>query len=356
MDHALSLVESVQALAPDKWNSQEILMMKRHLCPKPKKAADEITDLEFSYFLAICHKQNLDPLAQEIYPVKMGGKFTLIRGVDGYYRKAQESPSFKGWTTPEYTIRDQDGNLDVIKPKRYDPRNHELVAVTMNLIDASLQPEEITCHYDDYVRGFYDYDKKKFVPMSNWRDHPALQLIVACVKQLVRKYYGSPGVDSDHLLSESAINVSVTAASNPNLKRLTPEAKARSAQAATELNQQLPEPTEHMPPDTTGPDHCKLGPEALIPPDGVEPPEAKELRKQHTLSAADFFLGEVGPAIRKKYPSLDTSAHLGAIQNAIRDEFKLSNLHEVTPEHHEHILSFVDTPEFEAKLRDLGIM
>jgi phage recombination protein Bet len=55
---------------------------------------------EFDLFLAVCRHTGLNPLLKEIYAVRMDGRFTILPGIDGYRRLAQQSPRFRGMAGP----------------------------------------------------------------------------------------------------------------------------------------------------------------------------------------------------------------------------------------------------------------
>ena len=51
---------------------------------------------ETMVFLAVAHNLGLNPLANEIYAFKKGGKIMPMVGVDGWLRRANENPAFDG--------------------------------------------------------------------------------------------------------------------------------------------------------------------------------------------------------------------------------------------------------------------
>lgn len=55
---------------------------------------------EFDLFLAVCQHTGLNPLLKEIYALKTNGRFSVVPGVDGYRRLAQQSPRFRGMAGP----------------------------------------------------------------------------------------------------------------------------------------------------------------------------------------------------------------------------------------------------------------
>lgn len=59
-----------------------------------------LTQDEFDLFLAVCRHTGLNPLLKEIYALRIDGRFTVLPGVDGYRRLAQQSPRFRGMAGP----------------------------------------------------------------------------------------------------------------------------------------------------------------------------------------------------------------------------------------------------------------
>jgi hypothetical protein len=53
-------------------------------------------------FLLICKRSGLDPFAKQIYVIEVGGKPTIVTGVDGFRIVAQRSKGYQGQLGPEW--------------------------------------------------------------------------------------------------------------------------------------------------------------------------------------------------------------------------------------------------------------
>lgn len=85
-------------------------------------------------FIAICHRTGLDPFAKQIYAANMGGKLTIVVGIDGFRVIAQRSHEYRGQVGPQFT----DGT---IVPK-YHPKTGAVIGEEMRWLDVWTKPGE----------------------------------------------------------------------------------------------------------------------------------------------------------------------------------------------------------------------
>lgn len=66
-------------------------------------AKDCRTDAEFDVFLMACKRLQLDPFANQISPVKLGGKMTIQVRIDGFRAIAERTGEYEGRTPIQWT-------------------------------------------------------------------------------------------------------------------------------------------------------------------------------------------------------------------------------------------------------------
>lgn len=114
----LALPTSVR---PDTWNADTAAMMefagltwiegvgenaKRVFAPSGVMAA----------FIAACARTGLDPTAKQIYAAQMGGKWTVLVGIDGMRVVAQRTGQYDGQDPIEW-LAEEDGQWTTVPPK-----------------------------------------------------------------------------------------------------------------------------------------------------------------------------------------------------------------------------------------------
>jgi phage recombination protein Bet len=89
-------VREAQAIAQRGFDDPTVELIRKSV----SNPRDPLTTDEFDLFLAVWRHTGLNPLLKEIYALKSGGRFSIVPGVDGYRRKAQQSPRFRGMAGP----------------------------------------------------------------------------------------------------------------------------------------------------------------------------------------------------------------------------------------------------------------
>lgn len=80
--------------------SNDVAKVTKQLCIDYIKAQNtQLTDGEFAQYAAVATSLNLNPFLREIYPIKIGGKMTLVTGYQVYIRRAEEFPQYDGFDT-----------------------------------------------------------------------------------------------------------------------------------------------------------------------------------------------------------------------------------------------------------------
>lgn len=101
MNYELVLPESIR---PDTWNADTAAMMEfagltwiaggqRVFAPSGVMAA----------FINACARTGLDPTAKQIYAMEIGGKWSIVTGIDGMRVVAQRSGQYEGQTPIQWT-------------------------------------------------------------------------------------------------------------------------------------------------------------------------------------------------------------------------------------------------------------
>ena len=105
MSKELALPESVR---PDSWNDDTAALMEFAGLTWTEKQ-DEATVRMFApagitaAFIQACSRTGLDPTAKQIYAALIGGKWTILTGVDGFRVVAQRTGHYQGQTPIQWT-------------------------------------------------------------------------------------------------------------------------------------------------------------------------------------------------------------------------------------------------------------
>lgn len=83
-----------------------------------KTVAVGANDTEFAMFVYQAKRTGLDPLARQIYCVKIGDKVTIQASIDGLRLVAQRSGDYAGQDEPEF-VGSRDSHPDIAKVKVY---------------------------------------------------------------------------------------------------------------------------------------------------------------------------------------------------------------------------------------------
>jgi phage recombination protein Bet len=152
----------VTELARGAWDEEKVSIIK-------KSVASELTDPEFQVFLETAARYGLDPLRQEIWPMKMGGKFVPLVGRDGLLSIAQRHPDFAGWEGD--VVREFDTFRKTSDPDR--------PIVYRN----GRRPTYFFAPWAEYNRG-----------QQAWRTHPSAMILKAALATALRLAFNLSGL------------------------------------------------------------------------------------------------------------------------------------------------------------------
>lgn len=125
MSTALALPESVR---PDSWNADTAAMMEFagltwvDQRPDPQNPGQPISVRMYApsgimaAFIAACSRTGLDPTAKQIYAALMGGKWTVLVGIDGMRVVAQRTGEYDGQDPIEWQA-EECGPWTTVPPK-----------------------------------------------------------------------------------------------------------------------------------------------------------------------------------------------------------------------------------------------
>jgi phage recombination protein Bet len=68
--------------------------------------AKDCSDDELKLFVHVCRRLRLDPIAKQIYAVKMDGKMVIQTGIDGFRLIAERTGKYRGASDPEWCGED----------------------------------------------------------------------------------------------------------------------------------------------------------------------------------------------------------------------------------------------------------
>lgn len=126
MTNELVLPSSIR---PDTWNADTAAMMEfagltwLEQRPDPENPGTPKTVRMYApsgimaAFIAACRRTGLDPTAKQIYAAQMGGKWTVLIGIDGMRLVAQRSGEYDGQDPIEWQAT-EDGPWTTVPPKQ----------------------------------------------------------------------------------------------------------------------------------------------------------------------------------------------------------------------------------------------
>lgn len=105
MSTELALPTSVR---PETWDADTAAMMEFAGLTWTEKQGDDVVRFFAppgitAAFIQACHRTGLDPTAKQIYAALIGGKWTILTGVDGFRVVAQRSGQYTGQTPIQWT-------------------------------------------------------------------------------------------------------------------------------------------------------------------------------------------------------------------------------------------------------------
>ena len=134
----------------------------------------DLTVEEFKTLLLMSAQKGLNPLNDEIWPVKYGGKtarMVLQTSIEGYIKIANKTGKFGGFGPATVIVRDKEGTLREIPLNLWDPDNQVLVRAVARVIHRDYDlPQEYSADYSFYCKS---YDGK---PNNFWDKGPLLML------------------------------------------------------------------------------------------------------------------------------------------------------------------------------------
>lgn len=159
--------------------------------------------IPFSYvwqFLHLCQKADLDPWMREAYLITHGKrsgqndnrKFTLVTGIDGFRKKAEDTGQYRGQVGPEWL--DENGVWHDFWMPKWGPPVAARVGILRTGFDV---PVYGVAMYDEYVAMVDEYEgdwnsRRKTgrkVPNSMWEKMPANQIAKCAEAQGFRKTF-----------------------------------------------------------------------------------------------------------------------------------------------------------------------
>lgn len=127
--------------------------MARLALVKRTVAGGDLTDDEFSVFLARARHLGLDPMAGQIFAIKYrdgdGSKLSIQIGIEGLRAIAESCPDYQGQTGPEFAILEGDGVawVDVVPPRA------NVVACRVTVHREGRLPTVAICHLREFDKG-----------------------------------------------------------------------------------------------------------------------------------------------------------------------------------------------------------
>jgi phage recombination protein Bet len=118
MTTELALPTSVR---PDTWNADTAAMMEFAGLTWTEKQGDDTVRMFapsgiMAAFIAACNRTGLDPTAKQIYAALMGGKWTILVGIDGMRVVAQRTGQYDGQDPIEW-LPEENGQWTTVPPK-----------------------------------------------------------------------------------------------------------------------------------------------------------------------------------------------------------------------------------------------
>lgn len=189
----------VTELARGAWDEEKVSIIK-------KSVASELTDPEFQVFLETAARYGLDPLRQEIWPMKMGGKFVPLVGRDGLLSIAQRHPDFAGWEGD--VVREFDTFRKTSDPDRPVVHEYELAGARMVVEDGKPKRDPESEKRRGNPVGAYAIVYRNgrrptyfFAPWAEynrgqqaWRTHPSAMILKAALATALRLAFNLSGL------------------------------------------------------------------------------------------------------------------------------------------------------------------
>ncbi len=163
--------EPQQALQVGEYNftAEQVALIKRTI-------AMGCTDDELKLFVHVCRRLKLDPIAKQIYAVKMDGKMVMQTGIDGFRLLAERTGRYRGTSDPEWC--GPDGVWKEVWTDRAEVPSAARVRVMRQGPD-DLEPVVISG-----IANFWEYVAlKDGKPNRRWTQAPAA-MIAKCAEAL----------------------------------------------------------------------------------------------------------------------------------------------------------------------------
>lgn len=185
------------------WSQQDVDVIRNSL-------ASGLSEPQFTYFLSAAKRSGLDPLKREIYAWVADGRVILHTGINGAVKLADATGSFRGFTEPIVTVR-ENGKLQDIPPRKFEQGEHSLHAVTVGARHSNdPEPAWATALYSEYVVMAGDRPNKR------WERAPLTQLTKCAQALALRRRFSA--VLGDIYVTEELEHLESEDSSHPKAK------------------------------------------------------------------------------------------------------------------------------------------
>ena len=169
----------------EKWTPAQIDAIKKLVAPNA-------TPAEFTAYLSLAAKYDLDPFAHEIWFVNMEGRNTIITGRDGYLTIANRNPHYRGMQSDvvyseDTFTRDASGGVNHAYKLNKNGNRGQIIGAYAEV------------YRDDRIKPVYC-----FAPMSNynrnnrvWRQYPHSMILKVAEAMALKRAFSISGLVTD---------------------------------------------------------------------------------------------------------------------------------------------------------------
>lgn len=203
-----------------KFNEQQIALIR-------DRVAKECDEVEFSHFLYVCRRRGLDPLLQQIYAIKRGGKMVIQTAIDGFRLIAHRTGAYAGKDAVEWgpSVAPNPKHPEVVVPHSARVTVHRLVQGTRCAFTGE-------AFFLEFVQR-----TSSGAPATNWLTMPHVMIAKCAEAQALRAAFPEE-------LSGLYIHEEMMQADNP----VTGQASGTRVAATRSVQGQLTRRTEPEPP------------------------------------------------------------------------------------------------------------
>lgn len=234
---AITPQKEPEVLKPAEIVNDQIIFTQKHLDLIKNKIAKDATQEEYDLFIMMARRTRLDPLLNQLYFVKYGGKPQYITSIDSYRIIAHRTLAFAGVDLPIFEYG-KDGKVThasitvykLVQGQRfgfsakvsfseYTTRQNQWVSKPETMLAKVAEAHALRKAFPNDLSGIYTQEEMEQAQVVNKQMAPKPQMIIKAQAQMISKLMIDKGVSKEKLKSSVQKSFQVTSIGDLTLEQ-----------------------------------------------------------------------------------------------------------------------------------------